>query len=209
MNITIDLVADAAAMLWGTRGKGMSHTVDVPGRGVRLFLSSTGDVVGVEVLGWSQRTADPAEVAVRVTGAAEIVDESDPLAQALAALSVGGPKVDFAGRPLDDSGQPMMNVKEASAVIGRERSWITRQLNAGALRGRKIGNEWWTTQEWAAAYIAAHTVKTVRRYKALKSAAPDLAQLAAIRAWAKAAGFDVSERGLIAAPVLAKYAASR
>jgi hypothetical protein len=50
---------------------------------VRLLLSAAGDVVGVEVLGWSQRTADPSEVAVRVAGAAEVIPDDDPLALAV------------------------------------------------------------------------------------------------------------------------------
>jgi len=40
-------------------------------------------VVGVEVLGRSGRTADPAEATVRVAGVAEVLDKSDPLAAAL------------------------------------------------------------------------------------------------------------------------------
>jgi len=152
MNVNIDLVADAAAMVWGERAKGASTVVDVPGRGVRLLLSATGDVVGVEVLGWSQRTADPSEVAVRVAGAAEVIPDDDPLALALAAAPAGPGPVTSAGRPVDDDGKPMLNVREAAELIGKERSWITRQLTSGALRGRKIGNEWWTTLAWVNAY---------------------------------------------------------
>ncbi len=43
--------------------------------------------------------------------------------------------------PIDDAGQPMITVRQAAQLIGRERSWITRQLHVGALRGGKIGNE--------------------------------------------------------------------
>ncbi len=46
----------------------------------------------------------------------------------------------------------VITVRVAAQIIGREQSWITRQLNAGALRGRKIGNEWWTTRDWALEY---------------------------------------------------------
>ncbi|SDP33640.1 hypothetical protein SAMN04515671_3776 [Nakamurella panacisegetis] len=150
MNVTIDLVADAASMVWGERAKGASQVVDVPGRGVRLLLSAAGDVVGVEVLGWSQRTADPSEVAVRVAGVAEILDDSDPLAVALAELDAA-PQVPV-GKPVDEHGQPMLGVREAAELIGKDRSWIIRQLNAGALRGRKIGSEWWIAKDWAIEY---------------------------------------------------------
>lgn len=85
MNVTIDLVADAAAFVWGDRAKGTNTTADVHGRGVRLMLSAGGDVVGIEALGWSQRTTEPPEVAVRVAGVADVLTEDDPLAQALAA----------------------------------------------------------------------------------------------------------------------------
>ena len=154
MDVTIDLFADAAAMVWGKRAVGASKTVDVPGRGVRLMLSEAGDVVGVEVLGWSARTADPSEVAVRVAGVAEVLANDDPLARALAAMAAAPPATSPAGRPVDDDGRTMLSVREAAALIGKERSWITRQLNAGALRGRKIGNEWWTTRAWCDAYRA-------------------------------------------------------
>jgi hypothetical protein len=43
--------------------------------------------------------------------------------------------------PIDDAGHPMITVRAAAQLIGRERSWITRQLHAGALHGGKIGNE--------------------------------------------------------------------
>ncbi len=43
--------------------------------------------------------------------------------------------------PIDDAGQPMITVRQAAQTIGRERPWITRQLHAGARRGRKIGND--------------------------------------------------------------------
>ncbi|PZS27960.1 MAG: hypothetical protein DLM58_18045 [Pseudonocardiales bacterium] len=163
MNVTIDLVADAAAFVWGERAKGASATADVPGRGVRLMLSAAGDVVGVEVLGWSERTADPSEVAVRIAGVADVLAEDDPLAVALAGGLVGPVSTSTAGHPVDDAGQPMITVREAAQIIGRERSWITRQLHAGALRGRKIGNEWWTTRAWALEY--RHTRDTTHPAK--------------------------------------------
>jgi len=160
MKVTIDLVADAAAFVWGERAKGASTTAEVPGRGVRLMLSAAGDVVGIEVLGWSARTADPSEVAVRVAGVADVLAEDDPLARALAGGLTAPVSTSSAGRPVDDGGQPMITVREAAQIIGRERSWITRQLHAGALRGRKIGNEWWTTRDWALHY--RHTRSTTQ-----------------------------------------------
>lgn len=164
MNVTIDLVADAASMVWGDRSKGASKLVDVPGKGVRLLLSAAGDVVGVEVLGWSGRTADPSEVAVRVAGVAEVLNESDPLAAALAELETA-PDVP-AGKPVDEHGQPMLGVREAAELIGKDRSWITRQLNSGALRGRKLGSEWWIARNWAIEYrdrtTSARAIRTAR-----------------------------------------------
>lgn len=164
MNVTIDLVADAASMVWGNRAKGASKVVDVPGRGVRLLLSAGGDVVGVEVLGWSGRTADPSEVAVRVAGVAEVLNESDPLAAALAELEAA-PDVP-AGKPVDEHGQPMLGVRDAAELIGKDRSWITRQLNSGALRGRKLGSEWWIARDWAIEYrdrtTSARAIRTAR-----------------------------------------------
>ena len=150
MKVSIDLVADAASLVWGERTGG-STGVDVPGRGVRLMLSDVGDVVGVEVLGWSQRTTDPSDVTVRVTGVADVLDDDAPLARALAAPA--SPVTTRGGRPVDDTGQPMVSVREAAARIGKDRSWITRQLNAGTLRGRKIGSEWWTTDRWIEDYL--------------------------------------------------------
>lgn len=116
---------------------------------MRLLLSAAGDVVGVEVLGWSSRTADPSEVAVRVAGVAEVLDE-DPLAAALAELDAA-PDVP-AGKPVDEHGQPMLGVRAAAELIGKDRSWIIRQLNSGALRGRKVGSEWWIARDWAIEY---------------------------------------------------------
>ena len=156
MKVSIDLVADAASLVWGERTGG-STGVDVPGRGVRLMLSAAGDVVGVEVLGWSQRATDPSDVVVRITGVADVLDDDDPLAMALAASAA--PVTTRDGRPADDSGQPMVSVREAAARIGKDRSWITRQLNSGTLRGRKIGNEWWTTDQWIEDYLHARTTR--------------------------------------------------
>ena len=163
MNVNIDLVADVAAMVWGERAKGASKAVDVPGRGVRLLLSAAGDVVGVEVLGWSERSANPAEVAVRVASVAEVISDDDPLALALATAPAGPVPFTHAGRPADDDGKPMLNVREAAELIGKERSWITRQLNSGALRGRKVGNEWWTTLAWVNTYKAGHELRSSLR----------------------------------------------
>jgi len=72
------------------------------------MLSSTGDVVGVEVLGWSQRTQAPAEVAVRIVGVADVLDDDDPLAQALLA-GTNTSSVDVSGRPEHD-GEPMRSM---------------------------------------------------------------------------------------------------
>jgi len=91
------------------------------------MLSAAGDVVGIEVLGWSERTADPSEVAVRVAGVADVLAEDDPLARALAGGLTVPVSTSSAGRPVDDAGQPMITVREAAEIIGRERSWITRQ----------------------------------------------------------------------------------
>jgi hypothetical protein len=50
---------------------------------VRLLLSAAGDVVGVEVLGWSQRTASPSEVAISITAVTDVLADDDPRALAL------------------------------------------------------------------------------------------------------------------------------
>lgn len=153
MNVTIDLAADAAMMVWGQRARGRSVVVDVPGKGVRLLLNDAGDVVGVEVLGWTERAGAPAEVALHVDGAtaADVLAEDDPLALALSTAATDVAPTG-AGRPLDEQGQPMISVREASELTGKERSWLTRQLNAGKLRGRKVGSEWWTTSAWCEDY---------------------------------------------------------
>ena len=156
MRVDIDLVADAASMIWGDRTGGSSTLADVPGRGVRLLLNAAGDVVGIEVLGWSQRAGDPANVGVRVTASAEVLAPNDPLAAALNHPGPAIPAVTAAGRPVDENQSPMLTLREAAEQIGQDRSWISRQLNAGKLRGRKIGNEWWTTHEWIQDYIDRH-----------------------------------------------------
>ena len=91
---------------------------------------------------------------MKVAGVAEVLDETDPLAVALAALEAVPAPVGVAGRPVDERGAPMLNAREAAERIGKDRSWITRQLNSGSLRGRKVGSEWWIAQAWADAYIA-------------------------------------------------------
>ena len=147
MKLEIDLVADAATFVWGDRAEGRSTVTEVPGRGARLLLNAAGDVVGVEVLGWSYRTADPSDVQVRVIGVGEVLEDDDSLALALTAPAseiVTTP----AGRPVDEAGMPMFSAPEAAAIIGQERSWISRQLNTGRLRGRKVGRQWWVTQQW-------------------------------------------------------------
>lgn len=67
MKVDIDLAADAAAIQWAQRAPGRSKLFSQPGgRGVRLYFSDAGDVVGMEVLGWSKRTDTPTDVQVVV-----------------------------------------------------------------------------------------------------------------------------------------------
>lgn len=75
-SVSIDLAADAATISWGERAPGRSEYVERGGKGVRLLLDAAGDVVGIEVLGWSHRTADPREGAVNVS--AQLGEELGP-----------------------------------------------------------------------------------------------------------------------------------
>ncbi len=152
MKVDIDLVSDAATLQWAPRTSGASRLVNTHGRGVRLLLNEAGDVVGVEVLGWSRRTHEPADVQVHIhTGeSAEVAPDDDPL---VVALNAAQTHTDLSGRPLE-AGVAMLSLAEAAAALELERSWLSRELNAGRLRGRKIGREWWTTREWLGEYRA-------------------------------------------------------
>lgn len=118
---------------------------------MRLFFDAAGDVVGLEVLGWSQRAETPSEVRVIVhpAPAEEPLPDDHPLARALA----GGTSVttDQHHRPLHD-GTPLLSLSEAAAKVGREHSWLSRQMASGRLRAVKIGRAWWTAPEWVGAY---------------------------------------------------------
>jgi hypothetical protein len=46
----------------------------------------------------------------------------------------------------------MISLGEAVRALKLERSWLSRELNAGRLRGQKIGREWWTTRDWLQQY---------------------------------------------------------
>ncbi len=152
MRIEIDPVADAAAFEWAPRVPGASQVVSRPdGRGVRLFFNDTGDVVGLEVLGWSHRAETPQEVRVVVHSAqpGEVLAGEHPLARALS--DAPALATDDQHRPLHE-GQPMLTLAEAASRIGRERSWVSREMAAGRLRALKIGRAWWTAPEWVGAY---------------------------------------------------------
>jgi len=86
MRVEIDQTADAASIQWAPRVSTQSQVVGRPGgRSVRLFFNAAGDVVGLEVLGWSQRATTPAEVQVVVhpTHAGEILEADHPLTRTL------------------------------------------------------------------------------------------------------------------------------
>src|SRR5437764_1204062 len=87
MRIEIDQTADAASIQWAPRACATSQIVGRPGgRGVRLYFNDAGDVVGLEVLGWSERADAPAEVQVVVQPAqsGELLASAQPFARALA-----------------------------------------------------------------------------------------------------------------------------
>jgi len=152
MRVDIDLVADALSVGWGRRGRASSQVIGRPGRqGARVLYSERGDVVGFEVLGWSTRAQDPTEVAVSVHAAssAEVLSVDDELAKALAAATV---ETDQEHRPIQN-GQPMITLAEAALLIGRERSWLSREMTAGRLLALKIGRTWWTSRSWVDAYL--------------------------------------------------------
>ena len=94
MRIEIDQTADAMSVQWAPRARGASEEVRRPGgRGVRLYFNEAGDVVGLEVLGWSARADALAEVQVVVhpTPAGELVSGDQPLARDLATAGVPRP----------------------------------------------------------------------------------------------------------------------
>jgi hypothetical protein len=150
--------ADAAAIEWAPRARGESQVVARPGaRGVRLYFDAAGDVVGLEVLGWSRRAETPREVRVVVhpPGGGALAG-GHPLARALA--EAPGVATDDRHRPLHE-GRPMLTLAEAAARVGRERSWVSREVAAGRLRALKIGRSWWTAREWIDEYERARRGK--------------------------------------------------
>lgn len=152
MKVNIDLAADALSVEWATRARATSQIVGQPGRpGARVHFNEAGDVVGFEVLGWSQRTEDPTDVAVAVHAAdsSDTLPADHPLAKALGRSSV---ETDAEHRPMHD-GQPMITLAEAARVIGKERSWLSREMSAGRLHAMKIGRTWWTSTEWVESYL--------------------------------------------------------
>jgi hypothetical protein len=155
VRIEIDPAADAAAIEWAPRARGESQVVARPGaRGVRLYFDAAGDVVGLEVLGWSHRAETPQEVRVVVHAerAGEALPGAHPLARALSAAP--GVATDDRHRPLHE-GRPMLTLAEAAARVGRERSWVSREMAAGRLRAVKIGRSWWTVPAWINEYVRA------------------------------------------------------
>lgn len=68
MTIEVDTVADAALISWGTPGPISEDVRRGGGKGVRVLFDDAGDVVGVEVLGWSHRTNHPFAVGLQVVG---------------------------------------------------------------------------------------------------------------------------------------------
>lgn len=111
-----------------------------------MHFNEAGDIVGFEVLGWSQRTEDPTDVAVAVHAAdsSKTLPTDHPFAVALAGPGV---ETDAEHRPTHD-GQPMITPGEAARLIGKERSWLSREMSAGRLRAMKIGGTWWTSSDW-------------------------------------------------------------
>jgi hypothetical protein len=166
MKVDIDLAADAATLVWGRPEQAASQVVRRPGRrGVRLFFNADGDVVGLEVLGWSQRVEQPTdvEVAVHPRDSAQRLTDDDPLAQAFARASI---ETDDDHRPFHE-GRRMLTLAEASALIGHERSWVSREMASGRLHATKIGRTWWTSPEWVAAYLRDRERGAIRTRKPL------------------------------------------
>jgi hypothetical protein len=152
MKVDIDLVADALSVQWAPRARAASQIVGRPGRpGVRVHFNEAGDVVGFEALGWSRRTEDPTgvEVVVHAGDSVETLAGDHPLARALAGTNL---ETDADHRPMHD-GAPMITLAEAARMVGRERSWLSREMGAGRLQALKIGRTWWTSPDWVERYI--------------------------------------------------------
>jgi hypothetical protein len=150
MKVSIDLAADAAKMQWAPRARGRSYVVEVDGRGVRLLQNEQGDVVGVEVLGWSTRSEVIASVEVAVVGLeqAEVLDGDSDFGQQLLAKDLA---MDEDGRPLHE-GRPMLSLTEAAKILELDRSWVSREVSKGRLESLRVGSQAWTTEQWVAAY---------------------------------------------------------
>jgi uncharacterized protein YuzE len=166
MEVRIDPEADAVKIEWGTKPGVRSRAVGDPaGGGVVLDEDEDGNVVGVEVLFWSHRTATALDVRVVVAdpAAGETLTLSDdhPLARALAAGRATA-AAEAGGRPLH-RGAPMLPLGEAAARLGRDRSWLAREVARGRLKSVRVGRQWWTTPEWVDAYAAARRPPPGRR----------------------------------------------
>jgi hypothetical protein len=155
VRIEFDPATDAAAIEWAPRACGESQVVGRPGgRGVRLYFDAAGDVVGLDVLGWSRRADAPHDVQVvfhNVPAARAPSGDNPPPRTRAEAPSV---TTDEWHRPLRH-GAPMLSLKEAASGLGRERSSVSREMAAGRLRALKIGRGWWTTPEWVQEYLRA------------------------------------------------------
>jgi hypothetical protein len=152
MRVSIDLAADVAKMQWAPRARGRSQVVNVEGRGVRLLQNEQGDVVGVEILGWSARADVIASVEVAVSGLeqAEVLDDESPLGRQMLATDLS---TDEEGRPLHD-GLPMLSLSDAARILELDRSWVSREASKGRLESLRVGTQAWTTERWVAAYKA-------------------------------------------------------
>lgn len=137
MILTIDLVADAVSMAWRA-AKRLQQSRRNLGKGLRLLLCAVGDVVGLEILGLGRarlRTVRSGSLDGRV---AEVLNDDDSPAVALAEFEAAPAAP--AGRPVDEHGAEIIGVRDAAALIANHRFWITRQLNPGSLRRRKVGS---------------------------------------------------------------------
>jgi hypothetical protein len=165
VKVEIDLDADALSVEWAPRASGSSEIVRRPDRrGVRIYYDNDGNVVGFEALGWSGRTSDPTavDVVVHPRGSGRVLAPDTPLAQALAGSAL---VTDIDNRPVR-GGKPMLTLGEAATLIGKERSWLSREMSSGHLRGMKIGRAWWTSKAWVDEYVRA------RSRRKIKTAAP-------------------------------------
>ncbi len=152
MKVDIDLVADAASIEWAPRARGLSQIIRKGNRpGVRVHFNEVGDVVGLEVLGWSRRTDAPTDVDVKLHG----LDSPQTLGadhSLVRALKESGLETDVQNRPIQ-GGKPMLSLPEAARLTGKERSWLSREMASGRLQAMKIGRSWWTSQEWIQSYM--------------------------------------------------------